>query len=121
MTSNYVHDYNIIVYYINYYIIVVSYDTMFICIIIIMRILNDYVCTLLVLYVIEFADHVLYMHRREPLSIYTSYTCPVHPSIGCGDRVDTILTGTHQSLSCTYVVCTDLLSVTSYNYEVCGV
>ena len=29
------------------------------------RILNDYVCTLLVLYVIEFADHVhvLYMHR----------------------------------------------------------
>ena len=44
-----------------YFIIVVSYDKMFIILCIIyyyyyMCILNDYVCTLLVLYVIEFAD-----------------------------------------------------------------
>ena len=46
------------------------------------------------------------------MNIYT--ICPVHSFIACGDHVDTILTGTHQSLYCTYVVCTGLLSVTSF-------
>ena len=96
--------------------------------------MNDYVCTLLLLYVIEFADIILYnlctggIHvcnipegmyctvyapKRTTMNIYI--ICPVHSSfIGCGDRVDTTLTGTHQSLYCTCVVCTVLLSVTSF-------
>ena len=36
---------------------------------------------------------------------------PLNPFI---NHADTILTGTHQSLYCTHVVCTGLLSVTSF-------
>ena len=42
------------------------------------------------------------------------------PFIGCGDQVDTILTGAHQSLYCTYVICTYWFAE-CHLYETCGV
>ena len=66
---------------------------------------------------IEFADHVLYMHRRKPLWIYTSYI-HVHPFIGCGDHVDTMLTETHES----WTVCVmHWFAECRLFYETCGV
>ena len=51
-------------------------------------VLNNYGCTLLVLYVIVFTDHILNALKGTPMNIYI--ICPMHPFIGCGHCVDTI-------------------------------